>query len=237
MPLADATQTEPHAKGRPADKSQRPRGSAGRRARAPAPRLPRSERRPWARYSAASASPSMRPRTELVLKRAPRVQGRGPRPARAVDVLRRFAEVFSLDAAYDVKITSAIPAHAGLGSGTQLALAVGAAVDGARGLRRTARRGSARSSTEARARPSAWRRSSRAASSSTAAAAPSIAPRPILVRTRFPGGLARAARPRRAHGRRARRGRSQGFRRPAAAPRRCGSASSAASFSCSSCPA
>ncbi len=48
--------------------------------------------------------------------------------------LRRFAEVFSLDTAYDVKIASAIPAHAGLGSGTQLALAAGAALMELEGL-------------------------------------------------------------------------------------------------------
>jgi beta-RFAP synthase len=68
------------------------------------------------------------PRTELVLKRARTFKGEGPDHQRAVALLHRYTEVFTLDGAYDVEVTSAIPAHAGLGSGTQLALAVGAAL-------------------------------------------------------------------------------------------------------------
>lgn len=68
------------------------------------------------------------PHTELVLKRSRTYRGEGPDHARTIATLRRFADVFSLSGAYEVKIVSAIPAHAGLGSGTQLALAAGAAL-------------------------------------------------------------------------------------------------------------
>src|SRR5262245_8840239 len=68
------------------------------------------------------------PRTELVLKRGPAFKGEGPDHARAVATLRRLAEAYDLPGAYEVKVTSAIPPHAGLGSGTQLALAAGTAL-------------------------------------------------------------------------------------------------------------
>jgi beta-ribofuranosylaminobenzene 5'-phosphate synthase len=68
------------------------------------------------------------PRTELVLRRSRTFKAEGPDHARALAALRRFAEAFALDGAYEVSIASAIPAHAGLGSGTQLALAVGTAL-------------------------------------------------------------------------------------------------------------
>lgn len=68
------------------------------------------------------------PRTELVLRRSRTYKGEGPDHARAIATLHRFADVFSLGGAYEVKIASAIPSHAGLGSGTQLALAAGAAL-------------------------------------------------------------------------------------------------------------
>ncbi len=145
------------------------------------------------------------PRTELVLKRARAFKGEGPDSARAVSTLRRFAEVFSLDTAYDVKITSAIPAHAGLGSGTQLALAAGAALMELEGLPysparlgeivdRGARSAIGMAAFEAgrlhrRRRPRCHR---------------SRPPDPGA--NRFSGSLARAARHGRAHGRRPRRG-------------------------------
>ena len=133
MPLADATQTEPHAKGRPADKSQHPgavRVVAPARLHLGFLDLNGSLGRLFGSIGLAIDTP----RTELVLKRARAFKGEGPDHHRAIDVLRRFAEVFSLDTAYDVKITSAIPAHAGLGSGTQLALATGAALMELEGL-------------------------------------------------------------------------------------------------------
>lgn len=68
------------------------------------------------------------PRTELFLKRSKTFKGEGPDHARALATIRRLAEVHALPGAYEVGITSAIPPHAGLGSGTQLALAAGAAL-------------------------------------------------------------------------------------------------------------
>jgi len=68
------------------------------------------------------------PRTELLLKRAPAFKGEGPDHERAITVLRRLAESHDLPGAYEVTLSSAIPPHAGLGSGTQLALAAGAAL-------------------------------------------------------------------------------------------------------------
>ncbi|MEI9901303.1 MAG: hypothetical protein WDN31_15485 [Hyphomicrobium sp.] len=68
------------------------------------------------------------PRTELVLKRSQTFRGEGPDHARAIATLHRLAEAYALPGAYEVNVSSAIPAHAGLGSGTQLALAAGAAL-------------------------------------------------------------------------------------------------------------
>jgi beta-RFAP synthase len=74
------------------------------------------------------------PRTELVLRRSRAFKGEGPDNARAVAMLRRIADAYSLDGAYEANVTSAIPPHAGLGSGTQLALAAGAALMALEGI-------------------------------------------------------------------------------------------------------
>jgi beta-RFAP synthase len=74
------------------------------------------------------------PRTELVLKRSRAFKGEGPDHARAVAMLHRIAGACSLDGAYEVNVASAIPPHAGLGSGTQLALAAGAALMALEGI-------------------------------------------------------------------------------------------------------
>ena len=134
MPLADATQTEP-AKGRPVDKPARAHPGAVRVV-APARLhlgfldLNGSLGRLFGSIGLAIDTP----RTELVLKRARAFKGDGADHTRAVAMLRRFAEVFSLEGAYDVSTASAIPAHAGLGSGTQLALAAGAALTELEGI-------------------------------------------------------------------------------------------------------
>ncbi len=75
-----------------------------------------------------------RPMTELVLARARAFKADGPDRDRALKALRRFAEAFSCDGAYQLDIRSAIPRHSGLGSGTQLALAVGVALMALEGL-------------------------------------------------------------------------------------------------------
>jgi beta-RFAP synthase len=78
-----------------------------------------------------------RPATELTLKRAPEYAAHGPESTRALALLKKFAgQTFAgqtlagetSGSGYAVDIHAAIPAHAGLGSGTQLALAIGAAI-------------------------------------------------------------------------------------------------------------
>jgi beta-RFAP synthase len=75
-----------------------------------------------------------RPVTELVLTRARAFKAEGPDRERALEGLRQFAQAFSCDGAYELDIRSAIQRHSGLGSGTQLALAVGAALMALEGL-------------------------------------------------------------------------------------------------------
>jgi beta-RFAP synthase len=66
------------------------------------------------------------PATELALARAPAFASSGVEAERTLTILKRFAHALRLDDRYRVHVTRAIPAHAGLGSGTQLALAIGA---------------------------------------------------------------------------------------------------------------
>ena len=74
-----------------------------------------------------------RPRTSLRLKRAPELAVTGVDCARAEPYLRTIAAKFGKGTGYHLHLEEAIPAHAGLGSGTQLALAIGAAVAGLEG--------------------------------------------------------------------------------------------------------
>ena len=66
--------------------------------------------------------------TQLHAARAERTAARGPEAARAADYARRTLEHLGVGEGVFVEIEDAIPAHNGLGSGTQLALAVGTAV-------------------------------------------------------------------------------------------------------------
>jgi beta-ribofuranosylaminobenzene 5'-phosphate synthase len=75
-----------------------------------------------------------RPRTRIVLRKAERFTVIGPESERAERYLRKIAASCEADAAYDLRIEEAIPPHAGLGSGTQLALAVGTAFAALEGL-------------------------------------------------------------------------------------------------------
>jgi beta-RFAP synthase len=68
------------------------------------------------------------PSTRLILGPGRGLSARGPDGERAVEHLRRVTRHFGLGADLHLEIVEAIPAHAGLGSGTQLALATGAAV-------------------------------------------------------------------------------------------------------------
>jgi beta-RFAP synthase len=78
-----------------------------------------------------------RPATDLTLTQAPEFDARGPESARALELLQKFAED-QPGSAYAVEVHEAIPAHAGLGSGTQLALAIGAAMAKLKGRRLSA---------------------------------------------------------------------------------------------------
>ncbi len=69
-----------------------------------------------------------RPATDLVVRRAETFAASGPEKERAEKALRRFAALYAPGQTFAVEVAGAIPAHAGLGSGTQLALAVGTAV-------------------------------------------------------------------------------------------------------------
>lgn len=75
------------------------------------------------------------PRTRLVLARADRLAVSGPEGERAERYLRQIAASSGVEARYSLHIEEAIPPHAGLGSGTQLALAVGSAFAALEGLR------------------------------------------------------------------------------------------------------
>jgi len=68
-----------------------------------------------------------RPRTKLTLEPAPDFTVSGAERDRVERYLRSIAEICGVRQAYALRIEEAIPPHAGLGSGTQLALAVGSA--------------------------------------------------------------------------------------------------------------
>lgn len=68
------------------------------------------------------------PRTSLTLTEAPEFAATGCESERALALIRRYASGSRPGHAYAIDVSEAIPAHAGLGSGTQLALAIGAAL-------------------------------------------------------------------------------------------------------------
>lgn len=69
-----------------------------------------------------------RPETELVVRRGNTAAASGPESGRALHLARSLADALGLAGTYSVDVRQAVPAHAGLGSGTQLALAIGAAM-------------------------------------------------------------------------------------------------------------
>jgi beta-ribofuranosylaminobenzene 5'-phosphate synthase len=75
-----------------------------------------------------------RPSTRLTLERAVVFAVSGPERQRAERYLRTIAESCGVENSYELSIAEAIPPHAGLGSGTQLALAVGSAFAALEGL-------------------------------------------------------------------------------------------------------
>ncbi|MCB1858545.1 MAG: GHMP kinase [Gammaproteobacteria bacterium] len=67
--------------------------------------------------------------TRLRARRASDFVARGPGADRALEYARAFAEARELPGGVDIRIEQAIPDHVGLGSGTQLSLAVGTALE------------------------------------------------------------------------------------------------------------
>jgi beta-RFAP synthase len=76
-----------------------------------------------------------RPQTRLCLQRSSEFKVTGVECERAEPYLRSIVASFGLTPSYHLHLDEVIPAHAGLGSGTQLALAVGSAVATLEGLR------------------------------------------------------------------------------------------------------
>jgi len=76
-----------------------------------------------------------RPGTRLTLRRAEAPEVSGLESERALRYLTAIAKSFRFPKAYALNVEEAIPPHAGLGSGTQLALAVGSAFAALGGLR------------------------------------------------------------------------------------------------------
>lgn len=68
------------------------------------------------------------PATVLAAKRSDDFSAAGPGAARALAYARKFAEKAGIDGGAQFKLEQVIPEHAGLGSGTQMALAVGVAL-------------------------------------------------------------------------------------------------------------
>jgi len=138
MPLADATQTEPPSEGTPAPvRTALPAGAI--RVIAPA-RLHLGFldlNGDLGRRFGSIGLAIDRPTTELVLTRARQFKAVGPDRVRALDTLRRLAAAFAPGSAYQLEVASAIPSHSGLGSGTQLALAVAAALAELEGIERS----------------------------------------------------------------------------------------------------
>ena len=75
-----------------------------------------------------------RPVTRLTLRRANALKVTGEEAERAAHYLAQLAEAYDLPNSYALHIDEAIPTHSGLGSGTQLALAVGTALSTLEGL-------------------------------------------------------------------------------------------------------
>lgn len=68
------------------------------------------------------------PVTDLTVTRATGLEARGPGAERALACARHFLERAQLSQGVNVELRDAIPEHAGLGSGTQMALAIGVAL-------------------------------------------------------------------------------------------------------------
>ncbi|WP_445368907.1 beta-ribofuranosylaminobenzene 5'-phosphate synthase family protein [Methylomonas sp. BW4-1] len=72
--------------------------------------------------------------TQLTITAADTLQVSGPSAERALKCTRQFSQLLGVSDALNITIAHAIPEHIGLGSGTQMALAVGAALNAFYGL-------------------------------------------------------------------------------------------------------
>ncbi len=72
--------------------------------------------------------------TQLTISAADSLQVSGPCAARALKCIRQFCTLLDVPEQLNISIATAIPEHIGLGSGTQMALAVGAALNAFYGL-------------------------------------------------------------------------------------------------------
>lgn len=84
------------------------------------------------------------PRTRITIRAASRMQVTGPERERVEGHIETMRRVLNLRGAYDVEIDEVVPAHVGLGSGTQLALAVAAGLRRLHGLPLDVRRDAVR---------------------------------------------------------------------------------------------
>lgn len=80
-----------------------------------------------------------RPATALTVSPADAFAATGPERARTRRLVEQLAGAIAPGARFHVDVEQAIPAHAGLGSGTQLALAIGAGIAAAAGTAHTPR--------------------------------------------------------------------------------------------------
>ncbi len=74
------------------------------------------------------------PSTDITARLADEFEAEGPERERVLQLLKRCSEALGLKGRYKIEVNGAIPAHAGLGSGTQLALAIGTAIMELEGL-------------------------------------------------------------------------------------------------------
>lgn len=65
------------------------------------------------------------PETRITVEKAAKFTSSGAESERSLRLIERLAAALGLAGSYKVHVSEAIPAHAGLGSGTQLALAIG----------------------------------------------------------------------------------------------------------------
>jgi beta-ribofuranosylaminobenzene 5'-phosphate synthase len=73
-------------------------------------------------------------RTKIALRRAPANRAAGPEHERVLRHVEKMAQRLAVDGGHAAEVLAAVPAHAGLGSGTQFALAVAAGLRRLHGL-------------------------------------------------------------------------------------------------------